>query len=368
MAGISGSCRPSPLLSVTLNDDATFFQHHSSSIDSEKEPWVLASGADNVREVSVRFTLQKEINLHTGLPVAHIDDDAEEQENGDVSLGSGDLELVEDGDTQLVGLRFNEVYLERGTEVRNAYIQFVCDEPSSEPVSLFITAEDSDTLRDSAVRNTICLLAPKSARNWNGNPANGNVTVPQQKTNAPLTSLHWYRQSSIATTGNQATPSPSSSPAPASEQQSPSRATANQLLNSSSTPMNHDQPTRNNWSLIRIEFRLLFGSPQTSQTEIRQFNVSLQGEQVAKEITINPTGPVAERFTEQTFENIMIADELTIELQQPREQPFCQGLRFKRWNRQNFRCTVVSVTLTGTSPRAIAGLTISTPFVAAGIL
>lgn len=321
---------PSPLLSVTLNDDATFFQHHSSSIDSEQEPWVLASGADNVRTVSVRFTLQKEISLMSGLPVAHRDDDAEEQENGDVSLGSGDLELVEDGDTQLVGLRFNEVFLEQGTKVRSAYIQFVCDEPSYDPASLIITAEDSGHAERFSSDKHDLSSRPKVSKELDWSPGkwkrNGSATENERTVDvAPLVQAvinrdDWQSGNSIAFfisgTGQRT----------AIAFQGHGESAPQLFVDADESRPANEEP------LVASPYRvrLLFASPQTPQTDIRQFDVSLQGRQVAKDVTINPTGPVASRFTKQTFENIMIADELTIELQPTQGTPVLSGIAIQK--------------------------------------
>ena len=55
-------------------------------------------------------------------------DDVEEDEDGDVSAGSSDLELIRDGSTdQHVGLRFNGVAVPQGATIACAYIDFEID-------------------------------------------------------------------------------------------------------------------------------------------------------------------------------------------------------------------------------------------------
>ncbi len=134
---------PSPPISIELNDEARYVQHHSSMMAGTDLPWVLASGAENVTDVRIGIQLRDESESNTGISVSHASDDAEENENGKVDLGSSDLELVEYRGTQLVGLRFNEIKLTRDDVIRSAYVQFTCDEPSSKPTSLIIAAEDS---------------------------------------------------------------------------------------------------------------------------------------------------------------------------------------------------------------------------------
>ena len=104
----------SPPISLSLNDDAQSFRQHSSAHAGEPLSWVLASGAENVTEVRLGMTLRDEHDLSSGLPVSHADDDAEEDESGEVNLGSSDLELVRDSSDQTVGLRFNNIPLPRG--------------------------------------------------------------------------------------------------------------------------------------------------------------------------------------------------------------------------------------------------------------
>ncbi len=293
------------------------------------EPWVLASGADNVREVSVRFTLQKEISLQNGLPISHVDDDAEEQENGDVSLTSGDLELVEDTNTQLVGLRFNEVYLERGTEVRRAYIQFVCDEPSSEQVSLIITAQDAGHAERFSSDQHDLSSRPKVSRELDWSPGkwkrNGSATENERTVDlAPLVQAvinrdDWKPGNSIAFfisgTGRRT----------ASAFQGHGESAPQLIVDADeSRPADEKQLVT---SPYRV--RLLFASPQTPQTDVRRFDVALQGQLAAENVTINPTGPVVGCFTEQSFENVMIANELKVELTPRQGMPVLSGIEIQ---------------------------------------
>lgn len=320
---------PSPLLSVTLNDDATLFQHHSSSVTSSVEPWVFASGADNVRQVSVRFTLQKEVNLQNGLPIGHADDDAEEQENGDVNLNSGDLELVQDKNTQLVGLRFNEVFLEQGTEIRSAFIQFVCDEPSSEPTSLIITAQDSGHAERFSSDPHNLSSRPRVDKELEWSPGkwkrNGSATEHERTVDlAPLVQAvvnrkDWKAGNSIAFfisgTGQRT----------AIAFQGHGESAPQLIVDADeSHPADNEPPVA---SAYRV--RLLFAPPQTPQSDLRQFSVSLQGVAMPENVTIDPADSVTKQFKEQIFENVMIADELTIELNPEQGTPVLSGIEIQ---------------------------------------
>jgi hypothetical protein len=70
-------------------------------------------------------------------------DDAEEKDTGRVGLTSSDLEMVYDKSDQVVGMRFNNVNINRGTPIANAYIQFQADEKSLGAAYLTIEGEDT---------------------------------------------------------------------------------------------------------------------------------------------------------------------------------------------------------------------------------
>lgn len=133
---------PSPPIVVQMNDDVSYFRRHSSVLADSTKAWVFSSGATNVNDVRINLNLQRS-DLESGIPISHADDDAEEDEKGNVNLSSSDLELIRDSGQQLVGLRFNKLPLSRDSVIRNAYIQFTCDEPSEENSTLIIAAEDT---------------------------------------------------------------------------------------------------------------------------------------------------------------------------------------------------------------------------------
>lgn len=79
--------------------------------------------------------------------VSSSSDDAEELvSTGVVDLTSSDLELVYDGENQVVGIRFNNVMLPDGATLYRAYIQFQTDETDAEqdPTNLVIHGELSE--------------------------------------------------------------------------------------------------------------------------------------------------------------------------------------------------------------------------------
>ena len=143
---------PSPPVSIQYNDDALEYQHHSSTIEAKSMPWVLSSGLRNIKNLTIGMKLRPRESGYR-ISVSSAGDDAEENEKGEVDLSSSDLELVEESSNQLVGIRFNNVRLDRDSEVRNAYIQFTCDEKTDDKTSLNISAQahgNAPTFTDAA--------------------------------------------------------------------------------------------------------------------------------------------------------------------------------------------------------------------------
>lgn len=318
---------PSPLLSVQLNEDARLFQHHSSTVDHDHLPWVLSSGAENVRQVSVKLTLKEMRTLSNGLPVDHPDDDAEEQENGDVSLDSGDLELVEDDGIQLVGIRFNQVNLARNAVIDSAHIQFVCDEPSEDPVAFTITAEDtghaerfSSDRHDLSSRKKTQMAVDWAPAKWKSRGDSGEAqrTVDVAPlVRAVISREDWEPGNSIvffvSGSGNRT----------AFAARRKGDPTSRLIVNAEETL----PPGAESAALLSYRVRLFFAAPQSSAPGVRQFDVAMQGETVLEDVTIDPAnaGHVA-----HTISNVMIADALNLEFIPKTGAPVLSGIELQR--------------------------------------
>ncbi len=70
--------------------------------------------------------------------------DAEEHADGSIDTGSSDLEMVEEADTQVVGLRFSDIPIGNSTVITSAKLVFTGDEAHSGTTSLTIHGQDSD--------------------------------------------------------------------------------------------------------------------------------------------------------------------------------------------------------------------------------
>lgn len=93
--------------------------------------------------------------------ISRSSDDAEEKASGKITLSSADLELVDDTTNQIVGLRFQNIAIPRGSTIVRAMIQFRVDEDSSEDVSLRLHGElVADAKTFSSTRHDISSRPP----------------------------------------------------------------------------------------------------------------------------------------------------------------------------------------------------------------
>lgn len=102
------------------------------------------------------------------LRVAKGMDDVEESSSGIMYTNSSDLELVYDGNNQIVGMRFSGVNIPKGAVITNAYLQFKVDEISSEATTLFIKGERSSNALafTNTARNLSTRLRTTKAVSW----------------------------------------------------------------------------------------------------------------------------------------------------------------------------------------------------------
>ena len=75
--------------------------------------------------------------------ITNSNDDVEEEQSGNMSMGSSDLEFIDDGgDIQVIGIRFLNVEIARGANIINAYVEFTADDvETNAPANLIIDGE-----------------------------------------------------------------------------------------------------------------------------------------------------------------------------------------------------------------------------------
>ena len=139
-----------PRFSITADGKVTRFG--LGTLDADAEPTIRLSvtatssdGSRAVRAVDIAVTPPRRSESHaTDLVITTKNGDVE-QKAGEVSAGSGDLELGQHGSVaQIVGLRFDGVDIPKDAVITRAYVQFVADEKSSGAASLVIRGIDAD--------------------------------------------------------------------------------------------------------------------------------------------------------------------------------------------------------------------------------
>jgi hypothetical protein len=119
-------------------------------------------------------------------------DDVEETSGGVVTNSSTDLELVYDNSTtgnQIVGVRFRNIRLPKGSVVSNAYLQYTTDEISSSATSLSVRAEDTGNslpitteAKNLSVRSVTSASATWTPAAWDAaGEASGDQRTPDLK-------------------------------------------------------------------------------------------------------------------------------------------------------------------------------------------
>jgi hypothetical protein len=193
--------RDSPTTNIRFGSRKTLIDGPLNDPTSTKDNWttelVVISDGKGVlirRQTTTTTTTTTTSTTTTTLPpgvravevrVSTDSDDAEEAPEGDVDLGSADLELVDDGGLQTVGIRFQGVAVPRFATIRNAYVQFQVDEASSGPAALTVRGQASDqtatftsAAHNVSARPTTATAVPWSPPAW---PTEG-VAGPAQRT------------------------------------------------------------------------------------------------------------------------------------------------------------------------------------------
>jgi hypothetical protein len=111
-------------------------------------------------------------------------DDAEESASGSVSRSGSDLELVDDGSSQTVGLRFTGLRIPAGASITNAYIKFTADETHSGATNLAIRGQDADDAAtfSSTSRNISSRPRTGASLPWSPAPWVAGQSVDAQRT------------------------------------------------------------------------------------------------------------------------------------------------------------------------------------------
>ena len=317
----------SPPMWIEFNQEAEFFQRHSSTLTDSDTPWIFASGARFVTDIRINLNLSASFGIKQGIPVSHIDDDAEENEQGSVNRTSSDLELSEDDQTQNIGLRFNNINLSPDATIINATIQFTCNEPSEGQASLIIAAENVGSARRFSEDDHDISSRPRTNAEVAWEPAawkKKHESGPNQQT-PDLKALiqevidrpDWKSGGSICFlitgTGKRVAVAGT-----AAAEKAP------KLL------IETKRPPRNDATLAeRYDLDLYFTAAGPQHQEPVVFDLLIGDTVAAKNITLEPSDQ-RQRFKVQHLSNIAIADELHLQVVSRQGQPAVAGLSIIR--------------------------------------
>ena len=130
-------------VSIGSDGSSPYTKNHTFSSDGTYE--IKVEATDNDGNVAISKIKIRVGNGSVCVKVNKGSDDAEEEDDGSVNRSSGDLELVYDGNNQIVGVRFENLNIPQGAVINDAYIQFTSKNSSNEnPRKLDIYGEDSD--------------------------------------------------------------------------------------------------------------------------------------------------------------------------------------------------------------------------------
>ncbi|MEE9425952.1 MAG: galactose oxidase-like domain-containing protein [Methylococcales bacterium] len=138
-------------LSWTSNLDGTIGSGASFSISvlSEGTHTITATATDgdsltSSDSITVNVLAAGGGTTRLSIPISSGSDDIEEKADGNVIVGSTDLDLVASGGNQTIGMRFNTVNIPQGSTIVSAYIQFTAAKARSTTTSLTLKGEAAD--------------------------------------------------------------------------------------------------------------------------------------------------------------------------------------------------------------------------------
>lgn len=319
---VAGESAPLP---VEVDSQGRYFRRHGSTMAGLELPWVLSSGVTGAVEIRVGLNQAGASSPTPGIMVDHQFDDAEEDENGNVDLSSSDLELVEESDTQLVGVRFNGVNVSPGTVIRKAFIQFTCDETSTAKTSLIIAAEmaadarrfTTDSHDLSSRERTAAEVAWRPDAWLKAGDAGAAQRTPdltgliREVTGRP----DWKSGNSLvfllSGTGKRV----------AEAFGRDGKLAPRLVLETDNAAGQSVSPTARSYHV-----RMFFGAPPEAGLEPAEFDVYLQDRRVLNSITIDPANADGVSAVVRSVDNVMISDQLQIRFEPKRGQPVLSGI------------------------------------------
>tara|TARA_R110002111_G_scaffold153375_1_gene220189 strand:+ start:155079 stop:159425 length:4347 start_codon:yes stop_codon:yes gene_type:complete len=317
----------SPDLQVTIsNKEFGRFRHHAlkimAPVPEDGLNWVAASGIENPGKITITINQRTEQIQPEGIPIAGVEDDAEEDSKGLVKLHSSDLELgLDAGDPQVVALRFSDIPLTSAEELESAHLQFTVDEAGKSLCNLKIQAEDSvdskpfvETKQNLSLRKQTKAYVEWAPPEWSKVGASGaDQTTPDLTSilKEVLSNKNWKPGNSISflITG--------SGSRIAKSYKGAKGGSARLVLKSKVKEQQEAQSltqTTGEASGSRYTVKLIFTEPDDKiRAGERQFDIRLQGKRVRESLDIVSETGQAMRCLVMKFEGISATNQIELE-------------------------------------------------------
>jgi len=268
--------------------------------------------------------------LSSGLPVADANDDAQETAEGTVVLDAQSLSLGDATAAGLTGLRFQNIPLAADAVIREAYLQFTCDQVTTEPTELIIQTENAG--QSTPFRGAAHNLSERSrhAKQVAWQPEAWNTAdeaaLPQRTPDLsailrPVLQHPDWRPGNALTFLIRGTGSRS---ALASEAVSGLGVRVGVQL-----VVTADRYTRRPLPVKPHRVRLFFADRQPPHSQKSIFDVYLQGRRVLQSVHLG-VGRPANQPSQYTFPGIEIGETLKIRLQPQTGKPLLAGVEVIR--------------------------------------
>ncbi len=299
----------SPSLGIEVDGPFTTFQDFPASMSGATKPWISASGVLGLTGLQVWLKPVSPYKLITGIPILEACDDAEEGIDGVTDISSSDLELVVDTTTQLVGLRFDKINLASTSDVRSAYVQFTAHAASEEETELEIQAEmiGSALPFEKTNRNISSRARSKQSVIWKPSPwtkASESAELQRTPNISPLIQEilqhpDWKPGNAIALMIR------GSGKRVATAFAAGKTGAARLLVDAEEIKMQPDP----NAEQRPYQIQLFFGLPKSVGKSVRQFSVSVQGDNQRLEVELDPS---KSQEVVKTLERVMLGDLLEL--------------------------------------------------------
>lgn len=186
------------------NDELIYADHvppyYCDVILSERYTNIYATVIDNLgasvssEEVQIESIPENGTEVYTvSASIISSNDDVEEGDDGQISVTSSDLELVDEEwhGNQHIGLRFTGLEIPRGAFIRSASIQFTVDETSSGDCQLSISGHNTDDSEQftSDRYNVTSRELTQSSIDWSPEPWNIVGQQSEQQLSPDLSSI-----------------------------------------------------------------------------------------------------------------------------------------------------------------------------------